>query len=126
MGGFLSPLKPMTSNEEAPTNDPVMMRIGLGMMCLESHLMRPIAIKAAPTLPFDMKLGGGKHNEKKTLGVKTYGQLPTKDGSKYKRDEEEAQYKSKRSRVEQETSTSHRPFNDHSPSTHGSGFLPMH
>lgn len=58
--------------------------------------------------------------------MKTCGAVPTKDRAKYKREEEQAQYKSKKSRLEQETTSSHRPFNAHSPSTHGSGFTPMH
>ena len=40
--------------------------------------------------------------------------MPTKDRAKYKREEEQAQYKSKKSRLEQEIHT------------HGSGFTPMH
>jgi hypothetical protein len=56
-------------------------------------------------------------DEKKTIGVKTCGVVPTKDRAKYKREEEQAQYKSKKSRLEQETESSHRPFSAHSPST---------
>ena len=52
--------------------------------------------------------------------------MSSRERDKYKREEEEAQYKSKISRVEQETTSSHRPFSSHSPSTHGSGFTPMH
>lgn len=64
-------------------------------------------------------------DEKKTIGVKTCGAVPQKDRAKYKREEEQAQYKSKKSRLEQETTSSHRPFTAHSPSTHGSGYTPM-
>lgn len=49
-------------------------------------------------------------DKKKSIGVNTYGKVATKDRAKYKREEEEAKYKSKRSRVEQKTSSSHRPF----------------
>jgi hypothetical protein len=67
--------------------------------------------------------------ENKTIGVKrlkTYNQVQAKDRNKYRREEEEAQNKSKKSRVESETSNSHRMFNGRSPSPHNSGFSPMH
>jgi len=65
-------------------------------------------------------------DENKTIGVKTYGKVPSKDRTKYKREEEEAQHKSKNSRIKHETSSSHRTFSGRSPSTHGSGFSAMH
>ena len=65
-------------------------------------------------------------DENKTIGVNMDRQVPTKEIAKYKREEKEAQYKSKKSRVEHETSSSHRAFSARSPSIHGNGFLPMH
>jgi hypothetical protein len=50
--------------------------------------------------------------------------VPTKDRKKYMREEEEAQNKSKKSKVESETS--YRMFNGRSPSPHASGSSPMH
>ena len=65
-------------------------------------------------------------DEKKTIGVKTCTEVPAKDKAKYKREEEEAQYISKKTKVEHETSSSHRTFSARSPSTHGSGFSTTH
>lgn len=50
----------------------------------------------------------------------------SKEGTKYKREEEEAQHKSKKSRVEHETLSSLKTFSGRSPSIHGSGFSSMH
>jgi hypothetical protein len=49
-------------------------------------------------------------DENKTIGVKTFDQVPMIDRNKYMREEEAAQNKSKKSRVEFETSGSHRMF----------------
>ena len=65
-------------------------------------------------------------DENKTIGVKNCKHVPSNDRAKYKREEEEAHYLSKKARVEQDTASSHRTFSARSPSTHGNGFSPSH
>ena len=60
------------------------------------------------------------------ISTKTCIEAPTNDKAKYKREEEEAQYISEKTKVEHETSSSHRTFSGRSPTTHGSGFSPRH
>jgi hypothetical protein len=64
----------------------------------------------------------------KTIGVKTYEHVLVKDRNKYKKDEEAAQNKSKKSWVESksQTSSSQIMFNGQSPSPHACGFSPVH
>jgi hypothetical protein len=61
-------------------------------------------------------------DEGKTVGVKTCVEVPPKDRIKYQREEEAAQNKSKKPRVEHESSQ--RMFTGRSPSPHASGFSP--
>ena len=49
-------------------------------------------------------------DENKTIGVKICTQVPSSDKAKYKSKEEEAQYLSKKTRVEYDTASSHRTF----------------
>jgi len=63
-------------------------------------------------------------DEGKTIGVKSSEHVPVKDRNKYIKEEEEAQNKSKKSRVEykSQTSNSQRMFNGRFPSPHASEF----
>jgi hypothetical protein len=61
-------------------------------------------------------------DEGKIVGVKTCVEVPSKNKIKYQREEEATQNKSKKPRVEHESSQ--RMFTGRYPSPHASGFLP--
>ena len=64
-------------------------------------------------------------DEGKTIGVKTCEKVLGKERNKYKKEEEAAQNKSKKLRVEFESLGSHKCLVVKSPFPHSRGFLPM-
>ena len=71
-------------------------------------------------MPWDRRVGG------KGPGIRACAKVSSKERAQYRKEEEEAQYKFKRLRVEQEATSSRKSFGFRSDgSTHGSGASPM-